>query len=219
MSQPDLEPLLRRLSTAGLVLLTRNESQDIWQGWQPAATIQHVVDRKWLGSPGASDAEIAAAEARLGQRLPRSYRDFLQRSNGWLHVAAFRPPVRFVPTTEVDGFSRQHADWLAAWRDGAGHAAALHGESARLSDAEYLVYGPDQQPDKIRDEYLDTAVAISEEMDAGIYLLNPSIVTTDGEWEAWLFANWLGGARRYRSFYELMIAECEQLEAQARGGT
>jgi cell wall assembly regulator SMI1 len=48
-----------------------------------------------------------------------------------------------------------------------------------------------------------------EEGDSAIYLLNPQVVTSDGEWEAWFFANWLPGARRYRSFWELMQAEHE----------
>ena len=43
--------------------------------------------------------------------------------------------------------------------------------------------------------------------DSAIYLLNPKVVTPDGEWEAWFFANWLPGAARYRSFVELMQAE------------
>ena len=28
------------------------------------------------------------------------------------------------------------------------------------------------------------------------FLLNPEIRTADGEWEAWVFANWFPGARR-----------------------
>lgn len=46
--------------------------------------------------------------------------------------------------------------------------------------------------------------------DAAIYVLNPQIVTPEGEWEAWLFADWLPGAARYRSFQDLMQAEYAQ---------
>ncbi|MFJ7996362.1 SMI1/KNR4 family protein [Streptomyces sp. NPDC096310] len=35
------------------------------------------------GRPGADEAAIAAAEERLGQRLPASYREFLAVSDGW----------------------------------------------------------------------------------------------------------------------------------------
>ncbi len=48
---------------------------------------------------------------------------------------------------------------------------------------------------------------ISDVGDSAIYLLNPQIVTADGEWQAWLFSNWNPGAVRHRSFQELMVAE------------
>jgi len=42
-----------------------------------------VVASGWLGFPGATEAETAAAEAHLGVTLPPSYRAFLRVSNGW----------------------------------------------------------------------------------------------------------------------------------------
>ncbi len=48
---------------------------------------------------------------------------------------------------------------------------------------------------------------ISDVGDSAIYLLNPQIVTADGEWQAWFFSNWNPGAVRHRSFQELMVAE------------
>lgn len=49
---------------------------------------------------------------------------------------------------------------------------------------------------------------ISHAPDASdVYLLNPRVVTPDGEWEAWYFAHWLPGAVRYRSFWDLMNDE------------
>ena len=59
----------------------------------------------------------------------------------------------------------------------------------------------------LRSEYLATALDISEETGNGMYLLNPRIVTPDGEWEAWFWAAWLPGANRHRSFQEMMVAE------------
>lgn len=49
--------------------------------------------------------------------------------------------------------------------------------------------------------------AIRPDSGSGLYLLNPRIVTAEGEWEAWFFAHWLPGANRYRSFWELMQGE------------
>jgi hypothetical protein len=54
---------------------------------------------------------------------------------------------------------------------------------------------------------LRTALEISDWGDSAICLLNPQVVTPEGDWEAWFFANWLPGANRYRSFWELMQAE------------
>jgi hypothetical protein len=68
----------------------------------------------------------------------------------------------------------------------------------RLTDEEYLVYGDGQIPGAFRAEYLQTALEISDRGDSAILLLNPQILSKDGEWEAWRFANWLPGAKRYR---------------------
>jgi hypothetical protein len=45
--------------------------------------------------------------------------------------------------------------------------------------------------------------------DSAVYLLNPQVVSEDGEWDAWFFANWLPGATRYRSFAEMILKEYE----------
>ena len=48
---------------------------------------------------------------------------------------------------------------------------------------------------------------ISDWGDSAIYVLNPQVVTAEGEWGAWFFANWQAGAVRHRSFWDLMQAE------------
>jgi hypothetical protein len=45
-----------------------------------------VLKSQWLGHPPASEAAIAAAEARLRVVLPSSYRSFLLTANGWRGV-------------------------------------------------------------------------------------------------------------------------------------
>src|SRR5262249_49221949 len=94
-----------------------------------------------------------------------------------------------------------------------------YGDVPPVSDEEYRVYGETNSDQPIRSEYFRTALAVSA-WDDGIYLLNPEILTADGEWEAWFFANWIPGARRYRSFRELRGAEHRgfvQLVRQERG--
>ncbi|WP_202638062.1 hypothetical protein [Bailinhaonella thermotolerans] len=46
--------------------------------------------------------------------------------------------------------------------------------------------------------------------DEGSILLNPHVVTPEGEWEAWYIAAWMAGAARYRSFWDLVSAEFER---------
>jgi hypothetical protein len=50
-------------------------------------------------------------------------------------------------------------------------------------------------------------VQISEQGDGYVYLLNPVVVTPDGEWEAWILGSKIAGAKRWPSFWELVQEE------------
>lgn len=161
-----------------------------------------VVTSKWLGYPGASDEQLKQAELRLGIQLPPSYREFLQISNGW------RQPYHFVmrlwSAEDIEWLRVRHQeDLIDPWVEGQG------GEIS-VSDEDYFVYGEEQSCLNFRVQYLYTALEISDYGDSAFYLLNPQVVSPDGEWEAWFFASWLPGANRYRSFWELMQAEQER---------
>lgn len=157
-----------------------------------------VIRSGWLGFPGATAAQVTGLEARLGAPLPPSYRTFLTVSNGWCHTTGFI--YRLWSTEEVEWFAVSHQDWVDAYVAPAGPP---------VPDEDYYVYGEAQSSVTMRPEYLQTALEISDVGDSAIYLLNPRIVTPDGEWEAWFFANWLPGAHRYRSFEALMRREYE----------
>ncbi len=159
-----------------------------------------VAESGWLGFPGATEEELDALEARLGVGLPPSYREFLTVSNGWRQTGS--SIWRMWSTEEIDWFRVRNADWIDAYVNPYG---GLDGLS--LTDEEYLVYGETQDSARFRVEYLQSALEVSDIGDSAIYLLNPKVVTPDGEWEAWFFANWLPGAIRYRSFAEMMEAE------------
>jgi len=153
-----------------------------------------------MGFDGAKEEEVFALESGLGVRLPPSYRSFLKTSNGWRHPGSF--VYDLWPTTKVVWFAEINQDWIDAYVE---PSAGL----PCLTDGEYFVYGERQDSVAFRTEYLQTALQISEEGDSAVYLLNPQVVTPDGEWEAWFFANWLPGATRHRSFHEMMVAERE----------
>lgn len=176
-----------------------------------------VLHSGWLGYPGATDQQIAQAEARLGTSLPSSYRAFLKVSNGWHKTALFSNQLW--STQEIEWFAVRNQVWIDAFSAKFTSPAAENINSKvahpSVSDADYFVYGEAQDCSRIRLEYLQTALEISQQGDGAIYLLNPQIVTPDGEWEAWFFGDWLPGADRYPSFQDMMQAEYESfLELQ-----
>ncbi|HEX2913279.1 MAG TPA: HEAT repeat domain-containing protein [Chloroflexia bacterium] len=178
------EGLLKKWS---LALLGSNDLQE-----EPAS---EAIETGWLGAPGASEAELVELETRLGVTLPPSYRAFLKVSNGWGQLTNFI--YKLWSSREVDWFRVRNQDWIDAWS----------ADPYPVPDEEYFVYGEEQNVVNVRTEYLASALEISDLGDSAIYLLNPEVVTPEGEWEAWFFANWLPGMRRYRSFWEMMLDE------------
>jgi hypothetical protein len=170
-------------------------------------TPSEVIKSGWMGFEGASELEIQQSEARLGVRLPPSYRSFLGISNGWRHASYFIYDL--LPTSDIRWFHEKNQDWIDAFVE------PMRG-TPDVSDEEYLVYGDGQDPCQFRVEYLKTALQISERGDSAIYLLNPKIMTPEGEWEAWFFANWKAGASRYQSFGELLEANYKSLLRDAK---
>ena len=176
-------------------------------GYLPSA----VLDSGWLGQPPATEEELAQLEKRIGVQLPPSYRSFLATSNGWLHPGPFiyGNVYRLLPASRVGWFRDLHADWIEACNEGRADAVAQFGDVPPAADEDYFVYGPKQNCHNFPEKDWTDSLAISDEEENAIYLLNPNVVTAEGEWEAWFFASWMAGADRYRSFWELMHTELE----------
>jgi hypothetical protein len=168
---------------------------------------RELLKAGWLGYAGASEEEVTAAETRLAVRLPPSYRAFLKASNGWRFPSASISELR--PAARVAWFREQNQDWIDAYADSSA-------ELPPISDKEYFVYGARQDCGNFRAEYLQTALQISEVGDSAVVLLNPEVVTPEGEWETWFFANWLPGAVRYRSFAEWLAEERKTCRSQLK---
>ena len=77
-------------------------------------------------------------------------------------------------------------------------------EREEVADDEYFAYS---SPEDFRPEHLKETLQISAVGDSAVLLLNPQVIDEHGEWEAWFFANWLPGVRRFRSFAELMDSQ------------
>jgi hypothetical protein len=143
-----------------------------------------AVAGRWLGSAGATEEEIAAAETRLGVDLPPTYRAFLSTTNGFGPVGFFVRRLR--PVEELVWLRDEDPELIAIWTE----------ETQEVELAETL--------------------AVSDEYDGARVLLNPSIVSDDGEWEAWFFAHWVPGAERHSSFRTLVEKTYESSVEQLR---
>src|SRR5207302_2707513 len=158
--------------------------------------------RDWLGFDPATASEIGSLEARLGMILPPSYKSFLLTTNGWRALTLFIYRLR--SASEVEYFRVENEHWVET----------TYGEAGSdEDDEEYYDYTKDDAR-RHRADHMSSLVQISDIGD-GVYLLNPQAVTPDGEWEAWFFANWVPGARRFPSFAHLLLndyAEFRKLE-------
>lgn len=176
-----------------------------------------VRESEWLGFPGTSEENIKRAETRLNITLPPSYRDFLKVSNGWRQTTPFI--YRIWSIEEIEWFRERHQSWIKTFTEARlksqnkyqrnNHNLNGFPKILKIPDSEYYTYGEEQDCSKIRLEYLNSVIEISEKGESAIYLLNPEVIFENGEWEAWFFGDWLPGADRYRSFQELMEAEYE----------
>jgi hypothetical protein len=147
---------------------------------------------------GATGEELERTEERLGVRLPPSYKAFLTATNGCMTGGRFIYELWDVGS--IEWFDKLNRQWVEAY------AGTEPLAEPTVTDSKYFIYGAGQDAAYLRVEYLSSALQISPEGDSAVYLLNPRVVT-DGEWEAWFFANWLPGATRYRSFAEMMVDE------------
>ena len=160
------------------------------------------ISQPWCNPASAQD--IWETEERLGLSLPPSYRSFLEHTNGWYGLSL--TVCRLLPCAEIEWFKTRNPEWIDSF---------LEYGDAEVQDADYYVYGAEQDPCSMRGAYLKSALQISAEGDGAVVLLNPEIIH-DGEWEAWYFGNWIPGARRFRSFADLFRDQTHDLQHALR---
>ncbi|MFJ5302654.1 SMI1/KNR4 family protein [Streptomyces sp. NPDC088350] len=137
---------------------------------------------RWLGFPPASEERIAVMEERLGRRMPPSYREFLQVSDGWRHAGGFV--------------------WLLAGTED----ARWHDNESGLADMfeEYL--DEDASPEERREADLwRRGLQLDVESDVVHVLMDPEDVDEDGEWAVYTWASWRAESpERHANFREFM---------------
>ncbi|MFE0447318.1 SMI1/KNR4 family protein [Streptomyces fungicidicus] len=135
-----------------------------------------------LAAPPATEAEIAAAEERLGTRLPPSYRAFLGASNGWrLDEGSI---YRLGAAHEVGWFGDPF-DMTPAYQEGL---------TERSTEQEVLLAGMWRR-----------ALQLETDSDMSYALLDPGDTDEDGEWALYVYKGWSGEfPDRYPSFQAYM---------------
>ncbi|AFY57255.1 hypothetical protein Riv7116_4844 [Rivularia sp. PCC 7116] len=156
-----------------------------YESWFP-----EIVKRKSCLNRGATEKEINILEERLQTKLSQSYKNFLLACNGFTILDEY---CELYGTNAIKWFIEENRQSAEIWDDG-----------YDVSDEEYFQYGKHQDCGCIRGKYMKTTLQISSTEDGYVYLLNPRVIDSNNEWEAWDFGTKISGAYRYRSFWEMM---------------
>ncbi|MEU0850252.1 SMI1/KNR4 family protein [Streptomyces flaveolus] len=161
-----------------------------WQAeWVPD---EQGTQRERLGEPPAPEDAIAAAERRLGTRLPPSYREFLAAADGWW-VDATAEVYRLGGAREIDWFGDQY-----------GHTETY----------EELLDERSTDEDRLMAGMWRRALRLETESDMSHALLDPGDVGADGEWALYVYKGWSGEfPDRYPSFRAYMEARYRSFHA------
>lgn len=171
--------------------------------------------------PGAAVADVEALEARLGTRLPPSYRAFLLHSDGAAAqpgLGVTRSGVGLLDCAQVGWFRDRERSYVDIWSDLDLEVTpdGLHTGYHGFPEARYLDLA--RRPESVEHKrgHVRYVLQISDDIDGYTALLNPLVVDQHGEWEAWDFGSKVPGAVRHRSFAGLLAADAEREERCAR---
>ncbi|MBF6352905.1 SMI1/KNR4 family protein [Nocardia flavorosea] len=144
----------------------------------PGELDSEVVRQRWLGYAPAAEADVAAAEERLGVRLPPSYRSFLLTTDGWRHAGEF---VREMRDTSDLGWLRDLDPRWESWAD-------------------LAIEAPVDAPG----DPFTRGLLISRHAGEEVLFLDPADRDENGEWAAYSVCSWGEFPQRHPSFTSLM---------------
>lgn len=161
--------------------------RESWRAW--AAELQPAD----LGTP-ATEAEVAAAEARLGTRLPPSYRAFL------LAVGGLKSPhfeaSRLLAPGELRWLRDADPDLIGEWTQPVEQFLTFLD----------LPKGEPEEAGGWNMDHLRDALLISPAGEPTVLLLNPRVL--DGEeWQACTLNDWHPGGEVHPSFAAMLKTE------------
>ena len=137
---------------------------------------------------GASEAEIIAAEKRLGRSLPPSYREFLMLHDGW---PRFYDGATLLGTQSLG--ERNHVDAARATFEAAETPVPDYGPPSRTKPRVLIPFG------------IDLAATT-------LFVFNPAYVDSRGEMEVIAWINEIG--LRRSSFRDFLDTVCELCQAE-----
>ncbi|MER7053340.1 SMI1/KNR4 family protein [Streptomyces sp. NPDC000351] len=149
-----------------------------------------------LAAPPATEAEVTAAEERLGTRLPPSYREFLKASNGW-QMAVRASIYRLGAVQEIDWFGDPYRMTPLCRRT----------LTDRSTEREVLLAG-----------MWERALRLETDSDMSHALLDPGDTDDDGEWALYVYRGWSGEPPdRYPSFRAYLEESYRDFHADRAG--
>lgn len=143
------------------------------------------LQSKWAGNKPATDEEIAAAEKKLGVKLPADYIEFLKISNGFFATSSVSPS--FMPIDKIDYLKILDEQLIDIW----GHDNRMDTTAVLLSKS-ILIGG------------------LGEEQ---YFLLIPPQTPSD-KWRYWKFASWIPGENPYNSLTEFFSHDLDLLKME-----
>ncbi|HET9955570.1 MAG TPA: SMI1/KNR4 family protein [Polyangiaceae bacterium] len=164
--------------------------------------IEPFQDIGLVGNPGATLAQIEAAEARIGMRLPPSYREFLRLHDGF---------PRFFEGTHLLG-TRSLGDRS---HDAFARAAFAGAESPAMAST------PGLASTMRRRRGFERVIPFGVDPQATtLFAFNPDVSRTGGECEVIAWIHELGVRRPdFASFLDLLIEFAEHERTRAGGGS
>lgn len=149
--------------------------------------------------PGASEREVIRAEERLSCKLPDSYRQFIQLTNGWRHVFLDQEDGLILPIDQIALFKYKYPAHFKYFED-------YEGMDVSAGFDVYYMYEESRKADVSCVGDVSSSIAISEYVNNGVVLLVPAVTFKDSEWEVW-HIQMPDGIYRYDSFWSWMKAE------------
>ncbi len=205
---------------------------------EPFAAPRPVLRRRSVLEPPATEADIAAAEQRIGLPLPPSYRAFLTRSDGAYagscglqhrHPTDRPRPLALLPAAAIDRSFRWFTPWpvdelLLAGSEPLPHggdalfAPSPPGRHSGLTDLATHLAG---RSPEFRAGHLGRSITIGLDHTETL-VLDPTVRDGDGEWAVWAvssqgcgpfhpsFAHWLRWRTQTGTLDELDVDDLVQ---------